>query len=63
MRIHVYRERDGVRQVLVLPGRAAHKAPVLLRGESKEAVIAALVQTLDVLFPPQALEGLAGDTG
>lgn len=29
--VRIYRERDGVTDILVLPGRAAQLAPVMLR--------------------------------
>lgn len=39
MRVHVYRETNGIRTALVLPGRAMHKPPVLLKAATKEALM------------------------
>lgn len=46
MRVRVYKERDGVKEVLVLPGRRAHLSPILLRAVTKEALMAEVAQTV-----------------
>lgn len=40
MRIHIRPVKDGVREYMVVPGRGAHMAPVLIRGRDKESVLA-----------------------
>lgn len=47
MRIHVYKELEGVRSIMVVPGRSAHMAPVLIRGTDKAAVLEEAVEVID----------------
>ena len=49
MRIMVYKEDRGTRRILLIPGRAMHLPPIVLQGQSKEALRSALRDTLQEL--------------
>lgn len=42
MRIRVFRVKDGIQEVLLVPGRRARRAPVLVRGTDKQSWIDAV---------------------
>lgn len=49
MRILVFPVREGVREVLVVPGKAARLAPILVRGTEKAAVKQEVAAAIDVV--------------
>jgi len=47
MRVLVRRVKDGVREVVVIPGRSQGMPPVVLRGTTKEEVLEGLRQVVE----------------
>lgn len=47
MRVLVRRQKDGVCEMVVIPGRSQRMAPVVLRGPDKETVVAELRQVAE----------------
>lgn len=49
VRILIYKETAVNQEVLVLPGRAAHLSPILLRGADRQALMQKVAETVDAV--------------
>ena len=51
MKVMIYKKTEQGRQILIIPGRAAHKPPIMIRGQDKKQVLDELLDVLDSLAP------------
>lgn len=54
MRVMIMRERNGLREITIVPGRGAHLPPVTVRGTDKAAVREEAAQVIRAVSEAEA---------